>query len=72
VERPAGAQDQAQVDVGGRGDDALVEHQPDLLRQRVQCPVPHLRTGQWRVAHPQQPATSGSTAPSRSSSPRSR
>ena len=36
VEGPAGAQDHAQVDVLGSRDDALVEHQPDLLGQRLQ------------------------------------
>ena len=33
VERPAGAEHHGEVDLVGRGDDALVEHEPDLLRQ---------------------------------------
>src|SRR4051794_21251988 len=34
-ERPAGTQDEAQVDVLDLGDHALVEHEPDLLREAV-------------------------------------
>src|SRR4029077_5696584 len=39
VERPAGAQDHTQVDVLGPGHEALVEHQPDLLGQRLAGPL---------------------------------
>ena len=39
VERPAGAEDHAQVDVLRLGDDALVEHEPDLLRPARRAPA---------------------------------
>jgi hypothetical protein len=35
-ERPAGAEDQARVDVGGLGDDALVEQVVDLVGDRLE------------------------------------
>src|SRR5271157_5925008 len=50
MEGPAGAQDHAQVDVLGRRDDTLVEHQPDLLRQRLQGALANLPGGRRAVA----------------------
>ena len=51
VERPAGAEQHRQVDVADvLGDDALVEHQPDLLGERVQRPAADLLLG--RAAAP--------------------
>src|ERR1039457_5353751 len=54
VEGPAGAQDHAQVDVLGAGHDTLVEHQPDLLGQRLEGTLPYLLRGRRPVTAGQQ------------------
>ena len=54
MERPARAEDHAQVDVLGGGDDALVEHDPDLLRQPLQGAREHLGAGGRAVAAAEQ------------------
>src|SRR5690606_912159 len=41
-DRPAGAEDHAQVDVLRRGDHALLEHDADLLGERAERAQPHL------------------------------
>ncbi len=48
MERPARAEQQAQVDIGGLGDHALVEQGADLLGERGQGRLPHLLAGQHR------------------------
>ena len=47
-ERPAGAEDEAQVDVLDLGDDALVEHDLDLLREPVLHAAEDLGLGRGR------------------------
>src|SRR6266568_2517718 len=50
VERPSSAKDHAQVDVLRCGDDALVEHDPDLLRQPLERARGGLRAGRGVIA----------------------
>jgi len=45
VERPAGAEEHAQVEVLRLGDDTFVEHEAGLLRDRVERPLAYLRRG---------------------------
>src|SRR4051812_1871004 len=49
-EREAGAGDHRQVEVLGSADDALLEHQPGLLGERLQHPRAYVGPAQRRTA----------------------